>query len=227
MIKRFLEIGSKIKIRSLEWFEYNKCSSEYIGRFTIGMSKYCGMDATILSFHGPLYGYGKDLDTDLCRLDIDDGFWYWQDYMFDPKSIVFNYRFIKNYCNNVCKLNCIDSKDICPFYYSNLELFSIGDKVRIRDGYWLGKLGCSKFNKKMIEYCNKEATIINKYIINNNITIYKLNIDNGFWNWQDFMFRSPVLIELGRIINNICSSKCIYECKGDSCTLYKYKEKVI
>lgn len=74
------KVGSKVKIKSIEWYNKNKWPDGFIRGKEIGfneyMSHYCGKEAIIkeayLSFGAQCYS-----------LNIDDGSWTWVEYMFD------------------------------------------------------------------------------------------------------------------------------------------------
>lgn len=70
------EVGDKVKIRSLEWYNQNKDNVGCIDSFVPPMVKYCGKEATIEeSFYGTYL------------LDIDNRSWYWTDKMFESDKI--------------------------------------------------------------------------------------------------------------------------------------------
>lgn len=73
------KIGDKVTIRSLEWYNKNKDEDGKVAAgsqsFVKDMSKYCGMQATIISD----YGYGCYL------IDIDKSQWSWTDEMFEEQ----------------------------------------------------------------------------------------------------------------------------------------------
>lgn len=69
------QVGDKVKIKSLNWYNENKDNNGRISLcdvFDKDMSEYCGKVATIKSAFGGLY-----------ELDIDYGFWSWTDEMFE------------------------------------------------------------------------------------------------------------------------------------------------
>ena len=67
--------------------------------------------------------------------------------------------------------------------------YRIGDKVIIEHTslmkeeiyFGVGFIG------EMFRYCGKTAAIT--HVSDNS---YKINIDNGYWNWQDWMFRDDI-----------------------------------
>lgn len=74
-------VGDVVRIKSEEWYEknMNECRDiEPIGG-TIGfvkyMSEYCGMKATIIHLISSYY-----------KIDIDNGYWDWEDYMFEDED---------------------------------------------------------------------------------------------------------------------------------------------
>lgn len=72
MITYKYNIGDKVKIRSLEWYEQNKDKTGCIVSFVPSMSKYCGKEAII-----------EDCFFGTYLLDIDKGAWYWTIDMFE------------------------------------------------------------------------------------------------------------------------------------------------
>ena len=75
----------------------------------------------------------------------------------------------------------------------------------------------------MTEYCDREATIVEVNFSDFlNKFIYKLDIDKGMWNWQDYMFENYKLIKVIKDINYYCSNICIKSC-NDSCLFKMYK----
>ena len=84
-----LELGQKVTIKSLDWYNANK--SKYSGFiklttevFVEDMSKYCGKTATIVDV---LF---KDLDGEgdiMYRIDLDNRGWNWTEEMFEPERV--------------------------------------------------------------------------------------------------------------------------------------------
>lgn len=73
------QIGDKVRIKSKEWYKKNKDEDDYIEGvwgFTSGMSAYCGEVATI-----------TQVVDDYYDIDIDNGKWHWQDFMFEEKIL--------------------------------------------------------------------------------------------------------------------------------------------
>lgn len=66
------QVGDKVKIRSLEWYNQNKDKTDCIGFFVPEMAEYCGQEATIVEAHFKTY-----------LLDIDGQGWYWTEEMFE------------------------------------------------------------------------------------------------------------------------------------------------
>ena len=80
--------------------------------------------------------------------------------------------------------------------------FKVGDKVVIKTLDWYdfhadgnGNIllhsdssGEAYFNKKMSEYCGKEATIISIEKLPNNYYFYRIDVDNKRFLWMDEMF---------------------------------------
>lgn len=81
-------VGSKVKIKSIEWYNKNKWPDGFVRYGSRGkeigfnefMSLYCGREAIIkeayLSFGVQCYS-----------INIDDGCWTWVEYMFDKDEI--------------------------------------------------------------------------------------------------------------------------------------------
>ena len=77
-VKRIImkhKVGDKVKIKSLEWYLQNSEDNAVINNgtgFTDAMVRYCGRTTTITGiYHDSYYLY------------IDDGDWYWYDWMFE------------------------------------------------------------------------------------------------------------------------------------------------
>lgn len=73
------KVGDKVKIKSLDWYNLNKTQNGYVGspndneaNFVKRMTDYCDKIAVIKKILGESY-----------RIDLDDGFWSWNDFMFD------------------------------------------------------------------------------------------------------------------------------------------------
>lgn len=84
-----LELGQKVTIKSLEWYNSNK--NEHTGvikltteSFVSDMSKYCGKTATIVDVFKDLDGEG---DATMYRIDLDHRDWNWTDEMFEPERV--------------------------------------------------------------------------------------------------------------------------------------------
>ena len=83
-----LELGQKVTIKSLDWYNSNK--NEHTGvikltteSFVRDMSEYCGKTATIVDVF-------KDLDREdaiMYRIDLDNRGWNWTDEMFEPERV--------------------------------------------------------------------------------------------------------------------------------------------
>lgn len=80
-----LELGQKVTIKSLEWYDSNK--NAYTGivplsteSFVSDMSEYCGKTATIVDVFKDLYGI-------MYRIDLDNRDWNWTDEMFEPEKV--------------------------------------------------------------------------------------------------------------------------------------------
>jgi hypothetical protein len=81
------KIGDKVRIKSIDWFNENKVKgTNYLagenGRhFTRAMSDWCGKEATIMLITEDIE-YG-----DYYKLDIDNGFYCWDDWMLEDEEI--------------------------------------------------------------------------------------------------------------------------------------------
>lgn len=73
-------IGSKVKIKSIEWYNKNKWPDGFVRGENVGfnefMSIHCGMEAIIVDAY---LSFGEQCYS----LDIDDGCWTWVEYMFE------------------------------------------------------------------------------------------------------------------------------------------------
>ncbi len=70
-----LKEGDSVKIKSIGWYNVNKGDYGSIcgaSDFVSTMSNYCGQTATIT--------YADDGSY---RINLDNGFWWWRDYMFE------------------------------------------------------------------------------------------------------------------------------------------------
>ena len=74
------KVGDKVKIKSLEWYNQNSEDNAVIKNgagFTDAMVIYCGRATTITGIYHDSYD-----------LDIDDGDWYWYDWMLEDEPTV-------------------------------------------------------------------------------------------------------------------------------------------
>ena len=82
-----LELGQKVTIKSLEWYNSNKDDSRTIKLttevFVEDMSEYCGKTATIVDVFKDFDGEGDIL----YRIDLDNRGWNWTDEMFEPERV--------------------------------------------------------------------------------------------------------------------------------------------
>ena len=83
-----LELGQKVVIKSLDWYNSNK--NGYTGIVTLttesfvsDMSEYCGKTATIVDVFKDLDGEGDIM----YRIDLDNRDWNWTDEMFEPEGV--------------------------------------------------------------------------------------------------------------------------------------------
>lgn len=81
-----LELGQKVVIKSLDWYNSNK--NEHTGIvelmtdfFVEDMSVYCGKTATIIDVFKDVNG---ESDATVCRIDLDNRDWNWTYEMFEP-----------------------------------------------------------------------------------------------------------------------------------------------
>ena len=84
-----LELGQKVTIKSLDWYNSNK--NKYTGIVTLttesfveDMSEYCGKTATIVDVFKDLNG---ESDAIMYRIDLDNRGWNWTDEMFEPEMV--------------------------------------------------------------------------------------------------------------------------------------------
>lgn len=83
MKRRELQEGDKVRVISKKYVEsLPRKGDEIKYSFTIPMRKYCGKIATIKEV---------DIDGDLYKLDIDDGWYSWSEGMFEG-----NCRLLRN-----------------------------------------------------------------------------------------------------------------------------------
>ena len=82
-----LELGQKVTIKSLEWYNSNKDKNGAVKLasevFVEEMSEYCGKTATIVDVF-------KDLDGEdaiMYRIDLDNRGWNWTEEMFEPERV--------------------------------------------------------------------------------------------------------------------------------------------
>ena len=83
-----LELGQKVIIKSLEWYNSNKDDSKTIKlsteSFVEDMSEYCGKTATIVDVFKDLDGVDDNI---MYRIDLDNRGWNWTDEMFEPERV--------------------------------------------------------------------------------------------------------------------------------------------
>ena len=83
-----LELGQKVTIKSVDWYNSNKDDSRTIKLttevFVEEMSKYCGKTATIVDVFQDLDG---ESDATMYRIDLDHRDWNWTDEMFEPERV--------------------------------------------------------------------------------------------------------------------------------------------
>ena len=72
------KVGDKVRIKSLEWYNENKNMRGDVehydanNSFVSSMSSYCGMTGNI-----------PEVERSYYILDVDNGDWWWQDFMFE------------------------------------------------------------------------------------------------------------------------------------------------
>lgn len=83
-----LELGQKVVIKSLDWYNSNK--NEHTGIvelmtdfFVEDMSEYCGKTATIVDVFKDVNG--EDSSNIMYYIDLDNGDWNWTYEMFEPE----------------------------------------------------------------------------------------------------------------------------------------------
>ena len=83
-----LELGQKVTIKSLDWYNSNKDKNGAIVLsaevFVEEMAEYCGKTATILDTFKDLDG---ESDDTMYRIDLDERGWNWTDEMFEPERV--------------------------------------------------------------------------------------------------------------------------------------------
>ena len=84
-----LELGQKVTIKSLEWYDSNKNAHTGVlplstESFVSDMSEYCGKTATIVDVFKDLDG---ESDATMYRIDLDHRDWNWTDEMFEPERV--------------------------------------------------------------------------------------------------------------------------------------------
>ena len=84
-----LELGQKVVIKSLDWYNSNK--NGYTGIVTLttesfisDMSEYCGKTATIVDVFKDLDG---ESDATMYRIDLDHRDWNWTEEMFESERV--------------------------------------------------------------------------------------------------------------------------------------------
>ena len=216
MNNKFIKKGDKIKIRSLDWYNEFKDNNGYVGQFVHEMTEYCGKEAVIV----------KVLDNINYELDIDNGSWNWQDYMFEPNSIILNFiekRFCKSCENkNIC---C----DFCLFKgNNNLYNIDIGDKVKVRSSEWFSvndiMHGGSDSHCDQRLYENSVSIVTSILESSTGYHYYTLDVSNDIM-WPDYMFDLQSQYE--KLLNKYCEHYCIHfnnriRCK--ECLLSKYNK---
>ena len=82
-----LELGQKVTIKSVDWYNSNKDKNGAIKLatevFVSEMSEYCGKTATIVDVFKDFDGEGDIL----YRIDLDNRDWNWTDEMFEPERV--------------------------------------------------------------------------------------------------------------------------------------------
>ena len=82
-----LELGQKVTIKSVDWYNSNKDDSRTIKLttevFVEDMSEYCGKTATIVDVFKDFDGEGDIM----YRIDLDNRGWNWTEEMFEPERV--------------------------------------------------------------------------------------------------------------------------------------------
>ena len=82
-----LELGQKVTIKSIHWYNSNKDDSRTIKLttevFVEDMSEYCGKTATIVDVFKDFDGEGDIM----YRIDLDNRGWNWTEEMFEPERV--------------------------------------------------------------------------------------------------------------------------------------------
>ena len=83
-----LELGQKVTIKSVDWYNSNKDKNGAIKLatevFVSEMSEYCGKTATIVDVFKDLDGVDDNI---MYRIDLDNRGWNWTDEMFEPERV--------------------------------------------------------------------------------------------------------------------------------------------
>ena len=83
-----LELGQKVTIKSLDWYNSNKDKNGAIilsaEVFVEEMAEYCGKTATIVDVFKDLDG---ESDAIMYRIDLDHRDWNWTEEMFEPERV--------------------------------------------------------------------------------------------------------------------------------------------
>ena len=84
-----LELGQKVTIKSLEWYDSNKNAHTGVlplstESFVSDMSEYCGKTATIVDVFKDL---GGESEAIMYRIDLDHRDWNWTEEMFEPERV--------------------------------------------------------------------------------------------------------------------------------------------
>ena len=162
-----LELGQKVTIKSLEWYNSNKNAHTGIVTLTTesfikDMSEYCGKTATIteVQMNGTLY-----------LINLDNGVWNWSVEMFESVNPI-------TYLPKLELGQKVTIKSL-DWYNSN------------KDKNGAIKLSAEVFVEEMAEYCGKTATILDAFKDldgGSNATMYRIDLDHRDWNWTEEMF---------------------------------------
>ena len=208
-----LNIGTKVRIKSLDWYQVNRLWDD-AGYFTKEMTCFCDTEAIITNIK---YKFADNRDILCYKLNIDNGKYDWQDYMFNLEELFL--RLINSYCTYKCNFNCC-IKSECPIFNikgkNGYDIFNVGDKIKLKPIKWFGYHynTFAALTEEMTTYGGKEATITDiiedRCIVRSNIYSFKkyfLDIDNRRYFWKDFMIELP---RIDKDIIEFCNYGCIH-----------------
>ena len=110
------KVGDKVRVHTKEWFDKN-CSKNYIdafehedgnNNFVSSMTEFCGQEVTI-----------KQICFDNYTILEDDGYWYWEDWMFEDMNNNTNTISNPNIVEDFAKLIGVELDE--EFYSENYD----------------------------------------------------------------------------------------------------------